>query len=116
MESIAQAQTTETTGASADAPAGGPMSNPLVMVPLMILIFYFFIIRPQRTEQKQHETMIAGLQKGDRVATSSGLHGRIHEVKDGEVHLDIAEKVRVTMDKAAIKRKLPAALSDNKEG
>jgi hypothetical protein len=37
-------------------------------------------------------------------------------VKDGEVHLDIAEKVRVTMDKAAIKRKLPAALSDNKEG
>jgi preprotein translocase subunit YajC len=70
------------------------------------LIFYFMLIRPQMKEQKAHQSMISGLVKGDRVVLASGMHGRIHEVKDGTAIVEVADKVRVTVDKSAVKRKL----------
>ena len=49
---------------------------------------------------------MSALQKGDRVVTSSGLHGKVYSVEDDEVVVEVADKVRVTIDKSAVKRKI----------
>jgi preprotein translocase subunit YajC len=84
-----------------------PGSGPLGFVPfiLILAIIYFMVLRPQQQEQKQHQALLASLQKGDRVVTSSGLHGRIHEVGEKEITLEIADKVRVTIDRVSVKRR-----------
>src|SRR5687768_4342405 len=78
------------------------------MLPMMLIIFgifYFFLIRPQQKEQREHQSLLAGLQKGDKVVTASGVHGRIWEVGEATVQLEVADRVRITVDKLAIKRK-----------
>ena len=52
------------------------------------LVFYFFFIRPQRTAQKKHEEILAGLKKGDEVTTTGGLIGKVKDVKDDRVTLE----------------------------
>src|ERR1044071_585192 len=72
------------------------------MLPMMLIIFgifYFFLIRPQQKEMREHQSLLAGLQKGDKVVTASGVHGRVWEVGEATVQLDIADKVRITVDK-----------------
>jgi preprotein translocase subunit YajC len=81
------------------------------MVPfaLVIFIFYFLVIRPQNTEQKNHQALLAALKKDDRVATTGGLHGKIVEVKEHLVVLEIADKVRVIIDKPSVKKRMTEA-------
>ena len=78
------------------------------MVPflLVIFIFYFLVIRPQQTDQKNHQTLLASLKKDDRVSTTGGLHGKIDEVRDHLVVLEVAPKVLVIIDKTSIKQRL----------
>jgi len=78
------------------------------MMAAIFAIFYFLLIRPQQKEQKEHQTLLGALQKGDRVATASGMHGKVWEVRDAEVVLEVADKVRIIVDKSAIKRKTAA--------
>jgi preprotein translocase subunit YajC len=85
------------------APAGGPLGG-LPFIFLMIGVFYFVLIRPQQKERKQHEAFVAALQKGQRVVTRSGLHGRIDTVSENTVDVEIADKVRVTVDKMSVAR------------
>lgn len=95
--------------AQADAGAGGVggiLSNPMFMVAAIVGIIYFVTIRPQQKEAKEHDAMLAALQKGDKVVSASGLHGKVHMVADDTVVLEIADKIRVTIDKQAVKRKL----------
>ena len=104
----------ETTTATTSAPSGGaPEGTPpggglsqFMMFPILLVIFYFVLIRPQRQEQKEQETMLGSLQKGDAIVTISGLHGRIDEVRAAEVVVEIAPGVRVTLDKVAVKRRV----------
>ncbi len=81
------------------------------MVPfaLVIFIFYFLVIRPQNTEQKSHQALLAALKKDDRVTTTGGLHGKIVEVREHLVVLEIADKVRVIIDKPSVKQRLTEA-------
>lgn len=74
------------------------------MLPLVLLfvVFYFLLIRPQQKRAKQQKSFIANLKKGDKVVTSGGLYGTITGITDYEVTLEIAEKVRVKVLKAAI--------------
>jgi preprotein translocase subunit YajC len=65
---------------------------------------------------KEQETLIAGLQKGDAVILASGLHGRVYEVHDGTLLLEIADRVRITVEKSSVKRKLVAAPTDAAKG
>ena len=83
---------------------GSPLGG-LFPIIMMIAIFYFVLIRPQNKERKAHEGMVAALQKGDRVVTKSGVHGRIDSVGEQTVELEIADKVRVTIDKMSVARK-----------
>lgn len=85
--------------------AGGGLMGTLPMMGAILAIFYFLVIRPQQKEQKQHQELLATLKKGDPVVTVSGLHGKVFEVRDAVVVIEVADKVRVTVDKASVKRR-----------
>ena len=87
--------------APASSPAGGG-SSMLIFILLMILIFYFFMIRPQQKKQKKIEEARNSLQKGDKVVTIGGIHGKIVDIKDSTFTIEIAHDVRIEVDKAAI--------------
>jgi preprotein translocase subunit YajC len=98
--------------ASAHAQAAAPAAaqNPLIsFLPLIVLfgVFYFMLIRPQMKRAKEQRTMVAALAKGDEVLTNGGLLGRIEEVADQLVTLEIAPNVRVKLRKDAVSTVLP---------
>ncbi|RMD80767.1 MAG: preprotein translocase subunit YajC [Gammaproteobacteria bacterium] len=89
--------------------AAPPPQGLLSLVPLLIIfvLFYFLLIRPQVKRAKEHRKMVEGLRKGDEVVTSGGLLGRIVEVEDGYLSLEVAEGVRVQVQKGAVSAVLP---------
>jgi preprotein translocase subunit YajC len=74
-------------------------------IAIFILIFYFFILRPQRKRQKQQDTLISGIMRGDQVITIGGFLGTVREVRDDSFLVEIAEGVRVRVLKSAIQTK-----------
>jgi preprotein translocase subunit YajC len=78
---------------------GGGGLAAFVPLILMGVIFYFLLIRPQQKKAKDQRTMLAGLKKGDAVITSGGIHGRVTGLTDTVVTLEIAEKVRVKVQR-----------------
>jgi preprotein translocase subunit YajC len=83
-------------GASGQGAGGLTAFVPLI---LMGVIFYFLLIRPQQKKQKETRGMLSSLKRGDRVKTAGGLHGTITGITDTVVTLEIAEKVRVKVDR-----------------
>ena len=81
---------------------GGSGSSMIIMMLLIVVIFYFFMIRPQSKRQKEIRKFRESMQSGDKVVTAGGIHGRIKEVKDDCIILEIAENVRIKIDKASI--------------
>lgn len=81
---------------------------------LILVVFWFLIIRPQQREQKERRAMQDALKKGDRVVTSGGVHGVVSGVEEHVITLEIGagqggERVRVKFDRVRIERRLPAA-------
>lgn len=89
----------------ASAQGGGMLS--IFPLFLLIVVFYFLILRPQQKRAKEQQAMIAALQKGDEVATSGGLLGRVQKVGDNNVSLEIAENTVVQVQKSAVQNVLP---------
>jgi preprotein translocase subunit YajC len=80
-------------------------SNPLLtFLPLILVfvVFYFFMIRPQMKKQKEMTSYRSSLKKGDKVITTGGIYGRIYEVKDNYVTMDVGGDVRLKVDKSAL--------------
>jgi preprotein translocase subunit YajC len=69
---------------------------------LIIVVFYFFMIRPQMKRQKELQKFRSALQKGDKVVTTGGLYGRIDEIKDNIIVLEIAPNIKVRIDKSVV--------------
>lgn len=92
---------------AAGQPPGGGGSDAFGFLFLLLgtfAIFYFLIIRPQQKERKKREEILATLKKGDRVATTGGLHGTIVGLNEQTVILKIADQVKVEVDRSAISR------------
>lgn len=87
--------------------AGGAQSMMGMLFPLavFVLIFYFFIIRPQRKRQKQHEGLISSIGRGDQIVTIGGFFGTVREVRDDTFLIELAEGVRVRILKSAVQTK-----------
>jgi preprotein translocase subunit YajC len=83
---------------------GGEMVNMLLLLGGLGLIMYFTVFRPQANERKAHDAMVTGLTKGDRIVLNSGFHGKIVEVKELTVVVELAPKTSVTIEKTAIAR------------
>ena len=74
---------------------------------VFFLFIYFVTIRPQQKRQKEHENLVSSLQKGDEVMTSSGLVGKIENVKDRYVSVRLNDAVKINMQKEFVSSKLP---------
>jgi preprotein translocase subunit YajC len=87
------------------AQAKGPESifgNNLIFPIVMVVMFYFLLIRPQQQQKKQLAARIASLESGDKVVTTSGIYGIIHNVKDKTVMIKVAEGTMIEFEKAAV--------------
>ncbi|MGB3478098.1 MAG: preprotein translocase subunit YajC [bacterium] len=88
---------------------GQQQGNPLLsLLPLVLIfvVFYFLLIMPQQKRQKKHQKLLQALEKGDRIITSSGVHGTIANVKERTVIVVIADGVKVEIEKSHIAGKL----------
>jgi preprotein translocase subunit YajC len=87
-------------------PAGGGgifgQINMLIPFIAMFAIFYFLLIRPQQKKQRELRQMLQNLKRGDRVITSGGIYGTIVKIRNDIVHLEIAEQVRIRINKGSI--------------
>jgi preprotein translocase subunit YajC len=89
--------------------AGPAESSPFgMLIPMLLIfvIFYFLLIRPQQRKQREQETLLKGIEKGDDVVTAGGLHGKVIGVTDDVLTLDVSafpgEKIRVKVSRSKI--------------
>jgi preprotein translocase subunit YajC len=94
--------------AQAAGPAG-PSAGMLEFLPLLVLfvVFYFMLIRPQMKRQKEHKQMVEALSKGDEIVTSGGIAGKIIEVGESFLTIEIAKGTEVKVQRQAIGAVLP---------
>lgn len=82
----------------------------IIMIILMFVVFYFFMIRPQMKKQKEMKKFRDSISTGDKVITAGGIYGKVKDVKDATITLEIAENVRITIDKGSV---FPNAVESN---
>jgi preprotein translocase subunit YajC len=96
---------------AAPAAAGASQQPGLLeaMFPFIILfiVFYFLLIRPQSKRAKEHKKMVAALSKGDEVLTQGGIYGKITEVGEAHVVVELADNVEVKLQREAVSSALP---------
>ena len=85
---------------------GNPL-NFVLLMGLFFVIFYFMLIRPQSKRAKEHRAMLAALAAGDEVVTSGGILGKVIEVGDNFVTVEVADGVRLKVQKAQIQGVMP---------
>ncbi len=93
---------------SAAGPAGGGF-GPSFFIPLAIMAvaMYFIVMRPQMKRQKEHRELITKLSKGDEVITSGGIAGRVDDIGDNFITVEIADNTKIKLQKNAISTVLP---------
>ena len=92
---------------AAPAAQGGDPLSSLIFFGGFILIFYFILIRPQQKRAKEHRNLVAALSKGDEVVTNGGILGKVTEVGDEYISVELAENVNVRLQKQAVASVLP---------
>ena len=90
--------------------APGPASpgySMFIMIGLFFVIVYFMIIRPQQKRQKEHQKLIGSLSKGDEIVTSGGMLGKILNVGENSIKVEVAEGVAIKLQKNSVTSVLP---------
>src|SRR4030095_12148375 len=83
--------------------ASGGGLGPLIFLPLMILVFWLFFIRPQAKKAKSQKSFVENLQRGDKVVTIAGIHGTINKInEDGTINLETSPGSYIKIEKSAI--------------
>lgn len=95
------------------AQSGSNISG-LIMIVAMIVIFYFFMIRPQSKKQKEIKKAREAMAVGDKVVTAGGIHGIIREISDTTLRIEVAKGITIKVDKASVYPAEPVAAK--KEG
>ena len=88
-----------------NAQPGGTFGGSYGFMGMMLLLFavmYFFMIRPQQKRQKEIQKQREAMKVGDKVVTSGGIYGKVKDIKDKTVTVEIADNVRITVDKASV--------------
>ena len=73
------------------------MANGILPIILIFVIMYFLILRPQQQKAKQHRELVANIRRGDTIVTSGGLIGKVAKVDEREIHVEVAEGVKVRL-------------------
>lgn len=106
------AQLVSQTAAPEAAPS--PFSG-IWMMAIIVMIFWFLVISPQRKEMKEKDKMRENVKKGDNIVTAGGAHGQVVAVEKDSITVRIAEKVHVVFERSAISRVLPTAANASGE-
>jgi len=85
--------------ADAASPSGFTQLIPLVLI---MVIFYFLLIRPQQKRAKEHRNMVEAIKKGDKILTTGGMYATVMDVKEDHLRVEIAENVRVKIQRDAV--------------
>jgi preprotein translocase subunit YajC len=96
-------------------PQGGGGYGQIIFLVLIIVVFYFFMIRPQTKKAKVEREFRESLQKGAKIVTIGGIHGRITEVNESSFMVEIDTNVKVRIEKTAVAAEATKALNVNKE-
>jgi preprotein translocase subunit YajC len=80
------------------------LAAPLVFIVLILGMFYWVVIRPTQVRQKKHQDLVKGLELGDRVVTVGGIYGKVVNLGEDSVGIEIAKGITVTFDRRAIRR------------
>lgn len=91
--------------------AGGSQVQTYIMMGAIALVFYFFMIRPQIKKQKDQKKYVEEMKKGDKVVTTAGIHGKVVEISDTYVVVEVDKSVNIKFDKAAISLEASKALN-----
>jgi preprotein translocase subunit YajC len=89
------------------APQPGQQSSPwssLIPLLLIMVVFYFFLIRPQMKRQKELKSFREALKKGDHIITAGGIYGKINNISDNVITIDVGNNVLLKVDKSAVLR------------
>jgi len=101
------------------APSSGGFFSPsnLLLLSAMMFILYFFMLRPSQKKAKEGKQMLDNLQKGDRIVTAGGIHGKVFKTSaDAKtIDIEIARNTVITIEKSSISTDLTAALSKDKD-
>lgn len=103
MDWLISTASAQATGAPGGSGIGGALLLPIVM----IVVFYFLLIRPQQKRAKEHRTMIDALEVGAEVATSGGILGKVTEVSQQFLTVEIAQGVNVKVQRHTVSQVLP---------
>lgn len=79
-----------------------PIQSQLITIILIVGVFYFLLIRPQKKAQEDHKKMLSALKKNDEVITVGGIHGTIANVKEASVTLKVDDNVKIEVQKSSI--------------
>lgn len=85
----------------------------IIMFGLMFLVFYFFMIRPQMKKAKEEKKFRAELKKGDKIVTIGGIHGKIAEVKETTLLIEVGEGTKLKIEKTAVSKDNSVGLQQN---
>ncbi len=117
--SLAVVSTTVANAQDAAAQQGG-MTSTLIMLAVMGLFFYFMIIRPNKKRQTEHQNLMSELKKGSEVITSAGIIGKVADVADGYISVEIANNVVIKLQRQSIISMVPKGTykgtADNAQG
>ncbi len=83
-------------------PDGGGMVSTILLFGLIFVIFYFMIIRPQQKRQKERQKMLDAIEKGDKIVTAGGIHGTIVGIEEKTILVQIADNVKVKVDRGSV--------------
>lgn len=81
---------------------GGEIYSTIIMFALIIGIFYFMIIRPQQKRAKEREQLLSTIKKGDKIVTAGGVHAKVISVEDKTVLIEIADNVKVKLERSSV--------------
>ncbi len=95
----------------APAPGGlGGASGQMIILGLVFVVFYFFMIRPQMKKAKEQKAYMAGLEKGAKIITIGGIHGKIIEVQDTTFIIEVEGGNRLKIQKSAVSKDASGSL------
>lgn len=99
--------------AAGGSPQGGDIYSTLIFIVIMFGGLWLLMIRPQQKRQKEHQALLSNLGKGDEVVTSGGILGRVKDVSDQFVTVEIAKGVDIRVQKQAVANVLPKGTLKN---
>lgn len=95
------------------APKGGLFDNPmLIAFPLILVVMYFFMIRPQQKKAKEQQNFKNTIDKGQKVVTIGGIHGKIAEIKEKTFVLEVGNSLKIEIEKSAISLEMTRAIQN----